>query len=1140
MSKRTATTDGEQPPERRQPKRPKLDAQKGPPPKAEEIVSSRQLSQLLTFQQGANQELRNGIHSFKKFLESILYPTDDSSTGRQRAILRDFLDSQKPRIADNDTPYLSNVMQTWSYAVQSDLDQLHSAVVAVLALLLKTLSSHIDFREQGTQLCRTILQVSQLKLLSRGLNAPKHKEYIISPCLRLLTEMVGFDGGTLAKQVYSKRDFTFDAKALARNLGLWKPSESPEKDRLRPSIRTNAVKYVLAHFRTQDEGVKIDMLKQVVVIRALFDHIRDDPPEIASEILQVIKSHVVSDREIPKASKGFMLSDRALSNIASLYRMEQNLEEEANEKSIDIVAHQFLLHVCTSLEVGVVHPSSGWYPPGTDRDGEKGDQEDSDTIDLGLDSLDWYERYRGRVVIKNPTLANFIQVLRPYANKLEQELLLAIFDAVPELVADYFFKKTNFTFEPKLTATWIGYSSFLFSAVHLPIPKHFGRRDGYANAPPPVSLAIESILPQPLTQKVLTKCLNQNSNLITFFVIRLLTVAFQKLDKALREFKNASLQFPHTLWDQAADRLVNEFRQRCPKMKDVILSFRNIPHDHLMQREAITRLLSMYYLLLPQVALDEKFDISLPLTNILKTLEEETDSKEDREVRLLELSHIVQIARNSPDMRWWQKPESLQFSPFTSVLKVLASSGDGTSSQSIAQLLVSVVRDHAILQLETRPSSFDALVASLRLPERKVSDNSVFKFLDECFGRFVRKPLKYQDDLEALGIKNLSSCSLFLATILEQWPFVTKAKSGDAGAVAEWLSRFLSLLKKVGEDEKLLQSVLGGILKESDGASWKNVLSNALESNSDEVVPLSEDTIEQKDNSQDGTQGASEDDEISLEFPPEEDQNHNGLHRWIQKEVDEAVEDGNIGDLLLCLCSTHVAIRKQALSNIQKLMAKVQASSYEEREFLYLLLGEVVETSRPIVDSKPLPYIAGSFAVSAVQVLADPAHIMYPKVAAFMTKGPSWKVSRLPSYWAEKTLLNPPEGEDDAYWQEASWLLSYFVDGLRTADDMEIFRARGLFERVLVLYSQPDARRDIRDKILRLCMRAAAVDGSTTLITRSGIISWIRIHLADPKTDKKALRRLLERLWETCDRAKVAEWSGGGVEKEVERMLKEP
>ncbi|EOD49977.1 putative ribosome biogenesis protein [Neofusicoccum parvum UCRNP2] len=440
MSKRTApAVDAEVQPEKRLPKRQKLDAPRGPPPKAEEIHSSRQLQQLLIFQQDNTQQLRNGIHSLKVFLESILYPSDEYAVPRQRAILREFLDTQKSRTADPDAPFLSNVIQTWSFASQSNNEQLSCAVVAVLALLLKTLSSNLELREYGTQLCRTILQVSQLKLVGRGLSAPKHKDYVISPCLRLLTEVVSFDGGAVAKQVYSKRDFTFDAKILARNLGIRRTEEDAAKDKRRPAVRTNAVKYLLAHFRNQEEGAKIDILKHGMVVRALFDHIRDDPPEIAIEILEVVKSHVIADKEIPRANKTYMLSDRALSNIASLYRVEQPLEDDSDEKSVD---------------VGIP---------------------------------------RGRK--KNRS------------------------------------EKTTEMAPPTLISAWI----------HL-------------------------------------------NDLITFFAIRILIIAFQKLEQVLSKFKHASAKFSHDLWDQAAERLVSEFRERCPKMKDVIAAFRKIPEANLMQQ----------------------------------------------------------------------------------------------------------------------------------------------------------------------------------------------------------------------------------------------------------------------------------------------------------------------------------------------------------------------------------------------------------------------------------------------------------------------------------------------------------------------------------------------------------------------------
>ncbi|KAH7050113.1 ribosome 60S biogenesis N-terminal-domain-containing protein [Macrophomina phaseolina] len=1165
MSKRTApAVDGEAPPEKRLPKRQKLDAPRGPPPKAEEIHSARQLQQLLVFQQDNTQSLRNGIHSLKVFLESILYPSDEYTVPRQKGILRDFLDTQKPRNGDQDGAFLSNIMQTWSFASQSNNDHLSSAAVAVLALLLKTISHNLEMREHGLQLCRTVLQIPHLKLLARGLSAPKHKEFVISPCLRLLTELVSFDGGAVAKQVYSKRDFTFEGKILSRNLGIRRNDEETTKEKRKPAVRTNAVKYVLAHFRNQEEGAKIDILKHGNVMRALFDHIRDDPPDIATEILDVVRSHIIADKEIPRASKSHVFTDRTLYNIASLYRVEQPLDEESDEKAIDVVAHRFLLHVCRSPEAGVLIPSSGWYPPGTDKEPER---EDADTgeasIDLGLDSLEWYDRYRGRVTIRNSTLATFMQGLRPYANKLEQELVLAIFEACPELVADYFFKKTNFAFDPKLTSTWIGYASFLFSAIQLPVPQSFGHREGYAYAPPPVSVAIESLLPQPLTQKVLTRCLNQSSDLITFFAVRLLTIAFQKLEQVLQSFKTASSNHPHQLWDQAAERLTSEFCERCPKMKDVISTFRRIPNTNMMQREAVTRLLSLYYRVTPHVALDEKFDVAMALTTALKELMKQEESGEEHEIKLLELGHLLQIARNAPDMRWWQKPESLQFSPFTSILKVLAASPDGASSHSIAQLLLSVIREHGFLQTDSQPSALDALVASLQSSDELVPD-AVFAFLDECFGRFVRKPIKYQDDVDAFvaaaQVEDISKSpvSLLLATLVEQWPFVLKLENNAAHDVAQWIAKFISSLRQIGENESVLQLMLNTMLDGSDGANCRKPLAKGLKSTQTlEIKPLTgEFGVDATDKS--GVEGQADSEgglDISLELPPKEDGNHPELTRWMHKDVDDVIDEGHLGALLLCLCSEHLSIRRQALPNVQKLMAKVQESSHEERELIYLLMGEIYETARPLIAAdESLPWVAGTLAARAVPILADPASFLYPKMGSFLTRGPSWTVSRLPSYWAEKIILNPPEGDDAAYWQEVEWLLEWYLEGLRTEKDLGIFRARGIFERVLALYNNPASSKRTKQLVLRFLFRTAAVEGgSTTLITRAGVLSWIKMQLANATGNKRVkrersgvngiqeetlLKKLAGRLWETCDKGRVEEWSGGGAAQEMELLMR--
>ncbi len=57
---------------------------------------------------------------------------------------------------------------------------------------------------------------------------------------------------------------------------------------------------------------------------------------------------------------------------------------------------------------------------------------------------------------------------------------------------------------------------------------------------------------------------------------------------------------------------------------------------------------------------------------------------------------------------------------------------------------------------------------------------------------------------------------------------------------------------------------------------------------------------------------------------------------------------------------------------------------------------------------------------------------MYAKVSKFLNRGPEWNVAKLPSYWVDKVLMNPPT-DDDGHYQEAEWLLDGLIDGLRTS-----------------------------------------------------------------------------------------------------------
>ena len=216
MPKRSNDQDESQrPPKRAKPS--------GQAPVPEEIHFARQLQDLLSFRQDGLQELRHGIASFKPFLESILYHKNEDDRARQLSILREYLDSQKPEdVKDTERPFLGQLWQAWSYASQNNDERMVSSIASIFTSLLKTLSSLIDFREHGFMLCRTVLQHQHLRLIKRCLDAPKHKDFLLSPALRLLTEVVSFDGGVLAKEAYKRREQTFDPVTLRRTLGFVK------------------------------------------------------------------------------------------------------------------------------------------------------------------------------------------------------------------------------------------------------------------------------------------------------------------------------------------------------------------------------------------------------------------------------------------------------------------------------------------------------------------------------------------------------------------------------------------------------------------------------------------------------------------------------------------------------------------------------------------------------------------------------------------------------------------------------------------------------------------------------------------------------------------------------------------------------
>lgn len=526
-------------------------------------------------------------------------------------------------------------------------------IVDVLAFFLKVISSHVEFREYGNSLCKTLLQENQIRLFARGLNTNKLKEHILSPCLRLLTQIVTYDGGTAAKSLYSYWDVIF--KYLDNFLTMRKESAPKLSDnRLRPSIRTNALRFLLANLRLQDQIVKSALLTNTKVSQAIFQDIKLDSPAIIFELLNALEQDVLHDHALSQITKRRFFTDWALGRIATLYDFENNNASESEMINVQALAHSFLLRLCTTADHGIlIMPHEGQSQADTDLDREG--------VPISLSVTIAVQKTRNTPPVKNTLIASFLQGLRPYTNMLQMELLTSAFQAAPELLPDYFQNKKSFSFEPKLTATWVGYSMVLLSTIQLPVHEgnlieHYRRQ---SLAPPPVYLIMESILPRPLTQRNLTRCLNQSTSLITFIGIRILIAAFRKLAKFL-EFMNEETQTDKKAhrdhWRQIHFELILEFSKRCPNIKHVIEVFRRCVKENEVMKEAVTHLLTMYYKILPPSTLETKLDISIAISDALHDDREIRRTQSNgKNLQALYLLNLLEIAELSPNMRWWHK-----------------------------------------------------------------------------------------------------------------------------------------------------------------------------------------------------------------------------------------------------------------------------------------------------------------------------------------------------------------------------------------------------------------------------------------------------------------------------------------------------
>ncbi|KND90361.1 Uncharacterized protein C14G10.02 [Tolypocladium ophioglossoides CBS 100239] len=1092
-------------------------------PAGEDVSSGHQLRSLLAFDQDLRRA-RHGLQSFKKLLDDAI--SGDGDRKAKLAIVHEYLEAVKPRDTGEDAVFLNDIMEMWSFAAQVNDDGVMSSVAVVLALLLHAVSESLQLVPYGLGVCQTLLQERQLKSLSKNLSSEKGKGFILSPTLRLLREAVCLDGGAYAKRIARARAHTFTA--LGRNLEIGHTGDGQEDSR-KASVRTNAVRFFLSCLKYLHSEGRRELLSQKELLSHLTYMIKTDPPHLVLEILDTLKTHVLMDSKIPREVKFRSFNTKTLVRILALCNHTNSAGNADDKDSVGERAHQFLMYPKESDDEHSSHSTKG-HATGS------GDP--------------WEGRFRDGVPVFNFVLSEFAGKLRPWSSLKHSELLVAMFTAAPELIADYFYNNRSFTFEPKLSMTWIGYAAFLFDTMRIPLPPSFGDVTRYANMPPPKSVLLDNIIPPAINQKVLIRCLTPKSHLASFFATRILVAALEKLAEALKMHESTSSRHRNSTWSEAAGRLVGAFCQRIPDMKEIVRCYKSIPSENALHKTLASRLLRLYYEVIPRVALAANFDVSPLFVAVLRGLHQNDYEPGTKALSVMELENLVSIANYSPGMRWFAKIESMgngePFSAFTALLRLLCGGDRDTPYRQLRIVLGDIAVEN---QLVSDAAGLKPLLGALRCTLDQIGEKdaeTVWGFLDNCVARCATSPIKYLDQMKAhLAENNLPSgnrlSSLLSLAIVEQLPYATSsAEKRTIRSLARYLSLYFNACY-VWEGHSPLLKALYQSIRDQFSANTSELTGlgdvgevevlKGAEQDIDDVEPITRAT----------NRDESALDESSLQdmlhVPFSQDADTAALTKWTSKSAEDLVEDGWAVGLIRLLSSEHTNIRKEALTNILKMAAQIKDSSYEEKTQIWLLLSELAESSRARVELGPAPSAFTAFAIHSLEIVRSPLHALYPKINSFLTRSPVWSLEKLP---LAHDILHGEPSEDDKYYAELAWLLTYLLDGLRTPFDLGVFHKKKWFEKILALGSNPYLRSSLRNRILKIIYRATCIEaGSTTLVTRFGVLSWLDAQRAACATAEEAAvyEGLMKRVWATCDQERVAAWSNGGIEKLLGGLL---
>ncbi|KAK9384350.1 ribosome 60S biogenesis N-terminal-domain-containing protein [Lipomyces mesembrius] len=630
------------------------------------------------------------------------------------------------------------------------------------------------FRVQGARMIRLILD-DHLKLIYRALYTQRPSSVI--PPLQLLRELIEFQEGSFADDTY----FAFDFSLVVLPKLLVSPKQpnhsatqgagnSPQKgNSAQKTIRYYMIELLMAFLTECSTKARADFLAQRKLIERWLKNMSSDDPEQLSKLVRTLYKQAM-DATLPKSAKTSFFTEWVLGRILHVYKIIQSLP--AGRPNLK-VTYDMIIDICTRPECGVKFEDSGWYSPGT------------------LDGNEKRKSYR----VHNRVLLAFSKML-DLNNKNHEELLIAIFRSCPEIVAAYT-SSSNLRIVSKPTAGFLKWFNRYSKIIALPIPEILIDSNQLLEFPPAVNIAVENIVPSPLTRSIFESGLQSHSPLLRYCLLHLQVQALMKLQKVVTIYDDKG-------WISGKSELLEEIYRRLPDITNVasLTTVSTVYNFTLL----VSKWLRLYVTTFPDISAATKIDLSARMMDIILHVvpgDRSCDTSfyfNNVPALVLEMRNLLVVQSIVPvPAKFWNKPDHRQYSLLTYLMVFATTVRDRDIYSEISRVLEKITSSTYLFQRDFPISPIHTLIESLKvimLNSGQQDRQTIWYLINEAIARCLRSPFKYVDQAKQFAGEGYlrRSFSPFLTALIEQWEYLVRSNNQEIKTTVSVLHAILRIV----------------------------------------------------------------------------------------------------------------------------------------------------------------------------------------------------------------------------------------------------------------------------------------------------------------------------------------------------------